>query len=173
MADDALHRDHAETTNPVSPTVAALSSSLTAIVEESQSLRTDVHAAERARRAQSYFTLGVLWFVVLLVLLTGTVTWQNNQLAREVQKTNERIASCTTAGGACYEEGRQRTGSAISDIIRSEIFMAECSRLYPNESGPAYDRKLETCVAERLASHTPRVLPTPTPTPAPTKPGGK
>jgi hypothetical protein len=135
---------------PVPPSVAALRQSLADLIDESQALRTDVHAAEKARKRTGQISLAVLGLLVIFVGLMMAVTWQTNQVAHQVNQTNRRMADCTTPGGACYEEGRKRTGQAISDIIRAEVYMAECARLYPGDSGPAFDRKLEACVSGRL-----------------------
>lgn len=144
-------------TTPPEPTEdeAALNSTLADLIAESRTLRTDVHAAEAARRLASHVNLALLGLVGVLVALLLVVTWQGSQ-------TNARIADCTTAGGKCYEDSRARTGAAIADLIRAETFVAECARLYPGEAGPAFDRKMEACVANRLA-----VTVQPSPSPAP------
>jgi len=154
------------------PHVAALRRSLADLIEESQALRVDVHSAENARRKANRINLALLALLVLFVIMLVGVTVQNNSLAHEVAKTNRTLADCLDPAGDCYKLGNQRTGSAIQDIIRAEIFMAECARLYPNGSGPEFDRKLEACVFERLAgpglrSHT-NPMPTPGASPAPT-----
>jgi hypothetical protein len=160
------------------PHVAALKQSLTDLIAESQALRVDVHSAENARKKANRINLAMLALLGLFVVMLVGVTWQNNSLAHEVAKTNRTLADCLDPGGDCYRQGNQRTGAAIQDIIRAEIFMAECARMFPNETGPAYDRKLEACVFERLAgpglrSHTnpmpePSAAPTPSvPAPAP------
>lgn len=149
-----------------------LAESLTDLITESRALRSDVHGAERARRRAGIINLAMLAAIVLAVAGLAVVTWQNNQLTNRVSETNFRMADCTTPGGRCYEESRRRTGQAIEDIIRSEIFMAECARLYPDEAGPAFDRKLEACVAERLAGpmlRQPNPEQSATPGPSPTR----
>lgn len=158
---------------PTTPTpgVATLSTSLTELLKESQALRSDVHAAESARRRAGRAILALLILLALFVALVGVVTWQNNQLTQKVTETNERMADCTTPGGRCYEEGTHRTSSAIGDIILASIYMSECARLFPGEVGPQYDRKLEACVYERLerAAEERRDQPPPsTPSPSPT-----
>jgi hypothetical protein len=84
------------------------------------------------------------------VLMVLGVAWQNNQIAMQVRDTNARVADCTTAGGACYREGQRRTGAAVGDITRASVYVAECARIRPGESGPVYDAYLEQCVAEKL-----------------------
>lgn len=148
------------------PSVATLSNSLTELLAESQALRSDVHAAESARRRVGKVILALLAVLALFVALVGVVTWQNRQLVEKVNETNSTMADCTTPGGKCYEESAKRTGNAIGDIIRANIFMAQCARLYPGEVGPEYDRKLEACVFERLAEAAKQRQATPAPTPS-------
>jgi hypothetical protein len=157
MVNEPSGRGHAELL------AASLRDSLADVVDESRALRGDIHSAERARRRSNRINLGVLGVLITLVALLLAVTWQNNRLAHQVSETNTRIADCTTAGGKCYEDGRARTGAAISDIIRAQVFVAECARLWPGESGPAFDRKMEACVAERLAAASARPSPSPAP----------
>jgi hypothetical protein len=154
---------HHSASGPTQPVAARKFDDMLALAD---ALRTDVKVAEAARRRANHINLGALALLTVLVALLIAVTWQNNRLAHRVDRTNAKLADCTTPGGRCYDEGRARTGQAIDDIIRSEIFMAECSRLYPNESGPAYDRKLEACVVQRLAGPGLRAPAQPTPTPS-------
>jgi hypothetical protein len=139
---------------PVPPTVAALRSTLQSLIAESTALRVDVTRAEQARRRASHLNLGILGLLMLFVALLVAIGWQNNQLAHQVARTNAALADCTTPGGKCYAESGRRTGKAIADVIRAQVFMSECSRLWPGESGPAYDARLESCVNERLANGT-------------------
>jgi hypothetical protein len=161
---------------PVSPAVGELRNSLADLVREAQALRTDVHSAEEARRKATAVNLGLLALLVLFVGLLIAVTWQNNQLIEKVDSTNSIMADCTTPGGECYEQGQQRVAGAISDIVWASVYMAQCSRLYPGEVGPTYDRKLEACVTERLerAARQRQASPAPSPSPAvtPTPTGG-
>ncbi len=157
----------------VSPAVAALRESLTLVLDESRALRVDVAAAEKARRQAEAATrktghinmalTGVLAVLVALVLAIG---WQNNRLATDVADTNKIMADCTTPGGACYEQGRARTDSAVSAVVRISVYVSQCGRLWPGESGPDYDRKLEQCVAAKLAQAA-RQTPAPAPVPGP------
>lgn len=163
-------------TGPEGPPGGAihLSRALTDLISESQALRRDVSANERARlvaakasRRVNQVNTVVVALLLLFVALILTVTWQNNQLGRQVKQGNERIADCTTAGGACYEQSAARTGAAVADIVRASVYVAECSRLYPNESGPDYDAKLERCVAAKLAAARARPSASPTPSVSP------
>lgn len=140
---------------PVESTVAALTVPLRGLLAEAEELRSAVHAAEEARRRANRINLGVLAVVAMLVAALVVIGWQNNRLSREVKQTNERVAGCTTPGERCYEEGRTRTSGAVAAVVRISVFVSQCGRLYPGESGPEYDRKLERCVADKLAAATP------------------
>jgi hypothetical protein len=151
---------------------SALQKSLTDLITESQELRSDVHGAERARRRAGTINLALLGVLVAFVGLLLVVTFQNNRLSHRVTETNTRMADCTTPGGRCYDEGRTRSSAAIADLIRSQMFMAECARLFPDEAGAAYDAKLEACVLERLNGPTVRTPAAPGPSPAPSRSPG-
>jgi hypothetical protein len=158
-------------THPEQPEpVAALATSLTALIAESQALRVDVKANERARKRENQINLGVLLMLSLFVFLVLVVAWQNNTIAQQTRDTNARMLSCTVPGGPCYEDGRKRTAQAVGDIYKVSIYMAECSRLRPGVSGPEFDAFLEGCVNDKLTASqaAPRVQPTPTPTASPT-----
>ncbi len=175
MTADDLAREHAANTANTPPTVQALRQSLTALIEESQALRGDVHTAEAARRRANHINFGVLGVLVIFVMMLMGLVYQNNQLSTQVADTNKRMADCTTPGGTCYAEGNERTGRAINDIVRASVFMSQCARLWPGESGPEYDKKLETCVAQRLAANdgAPPTAPGPVvPSSPPASPGG-
>lgn len=144
------------TTPPLRPggepsAVESLRASLAALIAESQALRSDVHGAEQARKRANQINLGVMALLAIFTALLVAIGWQNNQVIQRVDETNDQVASCTTPGGTCYEQGRTRTSGAISAVVQISIFVSQCGRLYPGESGPAYDLKLQQCVMERLA----------------------
>lgn len=145
------------------PAVEQLRASLSALIAESQALRSDVHGAEVARKRANQINLGVLGLLAIFTALLVAIGWQNNQVIQRVDETNDQVASCTTPGGTCYEEGRTRTSGAISAVVRISIFVSQCGRLYPGESGPAYDAKLQQCVMDRLAAAQAQAAPSPSP----------
>ncbi len=134
------------------PLVESITGHLEDIIEESRGLRGDVRQAERARRKASAFNLAVLIVLAVALLAVAGLGWQNNQLAERQNETNRRMADCTTPGGRCYEESRARTSGAIATVVRISVYVSQCGRLYPGESGPEYDAKLEKCVAGKLAT---------------------
>jgi hypothetical protein len=143
-----------------------LGKSLADLVAESQALRGDIHNAEQARRRASRVNLGLTMLLVAFVVALLAVGWQNNRLSHQVAATNATLADCTVTGGKCYEEGKARTGAAITAVLHAEVAAVECARLWPGESGPELNRKLEACVDARLAEYN-RQAATPTPAPAP------
>jgi type VI protein secretion system component VasK len=150
--------------------MGGLSASLQQVLDEARSLRTDVKAAERARRRESQINLVIIGVLAVFVLLVGVVTWQNNQVIRQTQQTNDTIADCTSPAGECYKSGQRRTAAVVEDLIRASTFVAQCARLRPGESGPEFDAFLEQCVAEKLGlqpgpSPSPTLKVTPTPVP--------
>lgn len=154
-------REHAH------PGTEALRKSLAALIEESRQLRLDVaDESARNRRANRRTAIVAALFGLMLVGVL-VVAYQNNTIARQTADTNQRMADCTTPGGHCYDEGKTRTGQAIGDIIRATIYMAECARERPRDSGPDYNQFLEACVEGKLRAARARdATPAPTP-PAP------
>jgi hypothetical protein len=143
------------TTNPVPggpDAVDTLRRSLADLITESQALRQDVHSAEVARKRANQINSAVLVLLAGFVAMVLVIGWQNNKVISQVQATNNTLADCTTPGRACYEEGQKRTAAAVSALTKISIYVSQCGRLYPGESGPEYDRKVERCVAERLAA---------------------
>lgn len=158
------------TTPPLRPggepsAVESLRASLAALIAESQALRSDVHGAEVARKRANQINLGVMALLAIFTALLVAIGWQNNQVIQRVDETNDQVASCTTPGGACYEQGRARTSGAISAVVQISIFVSQCGRLYPGESGPAYDAKLQQCVMERLTQAQAGATPSPSASP--------
>ena len=105
--------------------LARLADTLSVLPEGIASLRADVHAAEDARRRANRLNTFLLVVAVLLVAVVAVVGWQNNRLATAVRDTNAHIADCTTAGGDCYEEGRERGGEAITAVVRISILVSQ------------------------------------------------
>lgn len=141
------------TTNPVSggaDAVETLRRSLSDLIAESQALRSDVHSAEAARKRANQINTGVLVLLAGFVAMLLVIGWQNNQVIRQVSATNNTMADCTTPGRDCYEQGQKRTAAAVSALTRISIYVSQCGRLWPGESGPDYDRKIESCVLDRL-----------------------
>jgi hypothetical protein len=151
-------------TGPEPAAVEQLRASLASLIAESQALRSDVHGAEAARRRANQINLGVLALLAIFVALLVAIGWQNNQVVRQTQQTNNRMADCTTPGGVCYEQGQKRTAAAITALTKISIYVSQCSRLFPGESGPQYDAKIERCVADRLMRA--QIEPQPSPQPS-------
>lgn len=129
----------------------SMADALRPILDEAEGLRADVHVAEAARKRLAKYNLGLLVLLVILVGIVIAIGAQNVSLTHEVAKTNATLKDCTVPGGTCYKESGARTGKAIADLIRADSIVSECARLWPGESGAAYDAKLEACVYTRLA----------------------
>lgn len=153
------------------PHQEAIGRSLAALLTFAQDLRSDVKKSDVTQRRRNSINLGILGVIALFVGLLTVVVWQNNQLTKRVEQTNQVMAECTTPGRACYDQGNARITVAIGDILTGYMYMAQCARLWPDESGPEYDAKLTKCVADRLADAARRraqASPTPPPrTPSP------
>jgi hypothetical protein len=146
------HADQPANNDPANHDFAAL-------IAESQALREDVHTAEAARKRQvttqtrqNRISTAILFVLLVFVIMALVIAWQGNRTIAQTRETNQRMVDCTAPGGRCYEEGKARTGSAINAILRADVFVSECSRLRPGESGPAFDQFLEACVGQRLAA---------------------
>lgn len=149
------------------PAVEQLRDSLASLIAESQALRSDVHGAELARKRANQINLGVLAVLALFTALLVAIGWQNNQVIGQVRETNNTLVDCTTPGGGCYQLGRSRADGAVSAVVRISIYVSQCGRLWPGESGPDYDRKLTQCVLDRLAQAQASAAPSPSSAPSP------
>ncbi len=137
---------------PMPAAEAELRRQLDSILDEAQRLRGDVHSAELARKRATKINIVVLAVLAGFVGMLLAIGYQNNQLAQQTTQTNKAIEDCSTPGGTCYEEGQKRTAAAVAALTKISIYVSQCGRLYPGESGPEYDAKIERCVAARLAA---------------------
>jgi hypothetical protein len=126
------------------------------LITESKALRKDIDLDRRLWRQRIRLGLVLVAVAVLLLggLLSLTVRFEQDRKGRsaaniaelrEIQAVNERIADCTTAGGACYERGASRTGDAIAQLARLQIAINLCGR----ESGNDTMAEMERCVAAK------------------------
>jgi hypothetical protein len=124
-----------------------------ALTAEAASLRQAVEAAN-ARGARKDMVLTILG-VVAVALIAGltTIAVQLNVAIGQATETSKRVADCTTAGGKCYAEGQKRTGAAVGDISKTQLYIVECARALPVDKyppGPTFDKLFEECVKGRL-----------------------
>ncbi len=113
-------------------------------------LRNDVHDYTRVvRRVQWALVAAIVTMVAVLIGVALTV--------KSATDVIHAVADCTTEGGKCYDEGRKRTGAAVVGIsdrtITGFVYTNECSRLWPDQSGPTYNAKLEACVKSKLTQN--------------------
>lgn len=148
------------------------------LTEEIRSDR-EQRAAENAavmerQRKQNQRIMALL--IVVAVLTAGLVAISianrrlgvaNASLNRQNARIVERIESCTTVGGECYEQSQRRTGDVIGQIIRAGIYTHLCLRDHPD----ATDRQVEACVMKNLQASEPPPPAQPSPSP-PSSPSG-
>jgi hypothetical protein len=111
---------------------------------------------ERQRR-QNRRVLVLLVTVAVLVAALVLMAVSNRVLNNQNKRIVERIESCTTAGGECYEQSRQRVGDAAIVIVRGVVFAEICLREDPDAS----DEQVEACVLQRLQAGAERDEPPP------------
>lgn len=106
--------------------------------------------AELARRIvwllALVLTVVVIGTVVALVVSIRNTQIEGTPLGKEIQKSNERIMSCTTPGGKCYEDGNKRSATFIASINTVTIYAVTCVR--DNPTGTVKD--IQTCVTDLL-----------------------
>jgi hypothetical protein len=144
---------------PPAEQIQKLSRNLQELIEESEKLRVDVKAAEEQRRKENMVTMGVgalmcvfLFAVMLVAIQNNRISASNAEIAKETKRSSERLFDCTLPEGKCHKESQKRTGKAVGDIARTQLYIVECSRLFPDQRGPAFDKLFEKCVADRLTA---------------------
>lgn len=126
----------------MSQDLGPIGTALETLATEATKLRAEVAAAERKRK---FFQLLLVGFVVaLLVVVSGE--WLS---IAQGHRTGDRIESCTTPGGECYQRGQQQTGRAIGQLISAQESIAEC------EKSTSTAVELRSCVAAKLATPSP------------------
>lgn len=85
--------------------------------------------------------------LVLLSVANRRLGVANSELNEQNAQIVDQIRSCTTEGGACYEESQKRTGDIARTIVMGGIYAQLCLRDNPDAS----DDALEACVFERAA----------------------
>jgi hypothetical protein len=145
---------------------AHLSETLNNLGDLARALTVEVHAeAEVTRRHNRRVTA----LMAIVALLVGGLVWlsvsnrrlgvANAGLNRQNAQIIEQIRSCTTVGGACYEEGQRRTGDVAGNLVRAEIYIQLCLRDHPDSD----EAQIEACVQKQTAAAVkPRPGPSPT-----------
>src|SRR5688572_21415762 len=107
-----------------------------------------------AQRKRDRVTHAVGVVVCLLLLVVLAVAWQNQRIGRQNAEISNQIADCTTAGGVCYEQGRERTGAAINELVRANMAVHECVDEFRVRGVAVTHDALNRCVARKLAPPT-------------------
>jgi hypothetical protein len=128
------------------------------LIAESQQLRADMHESQDQQQYRFRWLQIFIGVLIVAVAVLGTLVLQN-------QRISAQIADCTTAGGACWEESRQRSKNNVSAILNSTIFVAECLQRFPHQ--PTQEQELEACVRRELATNRQPVPPPASVPPAP------
>jgi hypothetical protein len=145
-----------------------LGRSLAELLTEARGVRQDVQEDQRQRREVAHTLrravkaalIVAAFCAVLLVAMLAVVLYTNRtakaaeDAARDSRQTSELVADCVTVGGKCQAASTERTRQAISQLVRSQLYIIECSRELPVTQyppGPAFDARFEKCVAVRLA----------------------
>jgi hypothetical protein len=145
---------------------AHLSETLNNLGDLARALTVEVHAEAEVTRRHNRRVTALLAVVALLV---GGLVWlslsnrrlgmANADLNKQNSQIVEQIRSCTTVGGACYEQGQRRTGDVAGELIRANIYIQLCLRDHPDSD----EAQVEACVQkQRAAAVKPRPSPAPT-----------
>jgi hypothetical protein len=132
---------------------ALVTEMLAPLVSEARDLRAVVAADGAARRKENQRLLALFLALAAMVLLLLVVVVQNRQrssenseILRKSAENSAQIKDCTTVGGKCYQEGARRTGAVLEELRRTNVYIAQCSRVTKT------DAELEKCVDAKLAA---------------------
>jgi hypothetical protein len=118
--------------------IESLHDSLGKLTEETKGLATFYSHAEEQRKKKTTVMLALLCASAVLLVVLLVEFFRVSSVARQID-------SCTNPRGACYQDGRARTGSAVDLIVQGQIYVAECSR------STTTDAALEKCVMDKFA----------------------
>lgn len=97
-------------------------------------------------RRQTRFNRWVFAVGVIVAILLGGLAYT----AIGVRGLVAYVADCNNPAGDCAKRNQERTNDVLvtlgNNILMSAIWTNQCARLYPNESGPEYNKKLKACV---------------------------
>jgi len=145
-----------------------LTESVNNLSDAARTMTEEIRLDREQRAAENRRMVALL--VVVMVLVAGLVLLsvsnrrlgsanaaanrQNAALNKQNARIVERIESCTTTGGECYEQGAERTNEAITQLttrlLRGDIAVAQCAKSTDT------DRELEACVSRYVAGLTTR-----------------
>jgi hypothetical protein len=130
--------------------------------EDKEARGVEARTALAEQRQQNRRMLSLLVIVAVLVAGLVTIGIANRRLGNANAALNKqnsqivaRIESCTTVGGKCYEQSAGRTKDAVTQLMRVQVAVAQCSRSTDT------DTELELCVQHYLDT-PPATVPAPT-----------
>jgi hypothetical protein len=94
---------------------------------------------------------GVVAMAVFAAFTLGTVRetqLDSVQRAKDTERLAERIESCTTPGGQCFEASAARTRSAVGTINRITVYAAACADRAGVDTAP----EIQHCIERALAA---------------------
>jgi len=163
-----------ETLNNLGDAARALADEVRA---DKQQRELDAQAAAETQRKHNRRMITLLVIVAVLVAGLAMLSISNRRLGQANSNLNrqnarivERIESCTTVGGECYEQSAERTQDAIRQLMLVDIAVAQCSNRTDT------DAELEECVTRYVAkaaapttppASEPPAAPSGTPEPSP------
>jgi hypothetical protein len=131
------------------------------LVKESRQLRADMHQAQERQRYRFQWMIIFMAVLAVAVIALSTLVIQNQRISKSNQEIASQIADCTTSGGACWEESRQRSKTNVTSILNTTIFVSECLQQYPDI--PRLRDEFEACIRRELdTGRQPVPLPTAT-----------
>jgi hypothetical protein len=121
--------------------------------------------ASRAMLVLAIALLGAVLWILLSVsadtneIVTSVEKQQNSNtgMIDAAQQTLDRVVDCTEPGGKCFNEGTERTASAVGDIGRLSVYASACAA-DPHLAGRTLEDRadaIERCVTRLLKRTAP------------------
>lgn len=92
--------------------------------------------------------LGILIGVAYLAYQSVVQSQQNFEVLKQTRITNQRLISCSTPGGKCYQQNNKRTAKAIVGVNNGTLRVVAAA-LSCQADGVTETEALAKCTAER------------------------
>lgn len=141
-----------ETLNDLGAAAREVSAEVSADREQRVIDAAAARAEQKRYNRRTLVLFGVIAALVLSLVLISVANRRlgvaNSALNRQNAKIIERIESCTTEGGDCYQENTRRTdeaiGRLIAQVVRTQVAIAVCVRAHPDAGGD----EIEACATK-------------------------